>query len=66
MALARARFRPALIITYLGRWNAARREEGLYGEITAAAIDANFKLISDVLGGCERISFTPFRTPTPS
>jgi putative membrane protein len=56
--LAMARYRPAVILTYLGQWVRARKTEGLYGEITAAAFDQNLGILSDVLGGCERLANT--------
>ena len=54
-----ARYRPAVILRILGEWIAKRKEECLYGEITAAAIDHNLNRLSDVLGGCERLANTP-------
>jgi ion channel-forming bestrophin family protein len=54
-----ARYRPAVILRILGEWVAERKTEGLYGEITAAAIDHNLGGLSDVLGGCERLASTP-------
>ena len=57
------RYRPAVLLTSLGRWVAARSREGRYGEITAAAFDHNLNGLSDVLGGCERLAGTPLPYP---
>jgi len=56
--LASMRYRPAALLACLGDWVRVRKIEGLYGEITAAAIDQNLGSLSDVLGGCERLANT--------
>jgi len=58
-----ARFRPVLILTALGQWVVEGMRQGNYGEITAAAFDSNLNGLSDVLGGCERLSNTPLPYP---
>jgi len=56
--LAGLRYRPAMILAWLGQWVRERKNEGLFGEITAAAFDQNLSILSDVLGGCERLANT--------
>ncbi len=58
-----ARYRPAILLTSLGRWVTARSREGRYGEMTATAFDHNLNGLSDVLGGCERLAGTPLPYP---
>jgi len=57
--LAAARYRPTLILLWLGQWVADGKRQGRYGEITAAAMDSNLSALSDILGGCERLAHTP-------
>jgi ion channel-forming bestrophin family protein len=58
-----ARYRPAVLLIHLGKWVSERKQEGEYGEITAAAFDRNLGGLSDVLGGCERLANTPLPYP---
>ncbi|MEG9437379.1 hypothetical protein JAO29_14575 [Edaphobacter sp. HDX4] len=53
------RLKPAVITVYIGRWIAARRKEGQIGEFTAAMMDQTTGILSDTIGGCERIANTP-------
>jgi putative membrane protein len=57
--LAAARYRPTLILLWLGQWVAEGKRQGRYGEITAAAMDSNLNALSDILGSCERLAHTP-------
>jgi putative membrane protein len=57
--LATVRYRPSLILVWLGQWVAEGKRQGRYGEITAAAMDSNLNALSDILGGCERLAHTP-------
>jgi putative membrane protein len=57
--LATSRYRPSLILLWLGQWVAEGKRQGCYGEITAAAMDSNLNALSDILGGCERLAHTP-------
>jgi len=57
--LAAARYRPTLILLWLGLWVAEGKRQGRYGEITAAAMDSNLNALSDILGSCERLAHTP-------
>lgn len=54
-----AQYRPAQLMGMMGEWVAARRREGRFGEIIAAAFDRNLDELSDVIGGCERLLNTP-------
>jgi putative membrane protein len=54
-----ARYRPAIVLVMLGKWVVERKREGVYGEITATALDHNLNHMSEVLGGCERLANTP-------
>lgn len=59
LQLAQARYRPSLILVWLGQWIAEGKRQERYGEITAAAMDSNLSALSDILGGCERLAHTP-------
>jgi ion channel-forming bestrophin family protein len=63
--IAATRYRPSMILLLLGEWMAKRQREGRFGEMIATAIDRNLHGLSDVLGGCERISSTPLPYPYP-
>jgi ion channel-forming bestrophin family protein len=63
--IAATRYRPSTILLLLGEWMAKRQREGRFGEMIATAIDRNLHGLSDVLGGCERISSTPLPYPYP-
>lgn len=63
--IAATHYRPSTILLLLGEWVARRQREGYFGEMIAVAIDHNLHGLSDVLGGCERISSTPLPYPYP-
>ena len=58
-----ARYRPAMLLKLMGNWVSMRMQEGLFGEISAVAMDANLNHVSDVLGACERLANTPLPYP---
>lgn len=53
-----ARFKPAMILLWLGELAHQMRAEGR-SDIEWQAIDRNLNTLSEILGGCERISTTP-------
>ncbi len=53
------RFRPALILAWLGREAQRLQREGRLSELQWHALDRNLNTLSEVLGGCERIATTP-------
>ncbi|KAA3436362.1 bestrophin family protein [Rufibacter hautae] len=57
--LAKARFKPILLLKELGMWVQAGKEAGRIDSITQAAIDHNLNQLSNIVGGCERIASTP-------
>jgi ion channel-forming bestrophin family protein len=57
--LAMARFRPALILLWLGEWVGARRREGTLDGYGVLAMEQNLNGLADVIGGCERLASTP-------
>ncbi|VXB65431.1 conserved membrane hypothetical protein [Burkholderia sp. 8Y] len=57
--VAAATYRPALILLSLGEWVAERRREGAIDGYAMLAIQHNLNVLSDVIGGCERIAATP-------
>lgn len=57
--LARAQFRPALILLHIGREMADLRRSGKIDPILVAAMERHLDALSDVLGACERLAGTP-------
>ncbi|MDR5778726.1 bestrophin family ion channel [Caballeronia sp. LZ065] len=57
--LAAATFRPALIMLWLGEWVAQRQREGALDGYAVLALQHNLNVLSDVIGGCERLASTP-------
>ncbi|WP_181304470.1 bestrophin family protein [Rufibacter sp. XAAS-G3-1] len=57
--LAKARFKPILLLKEMGMWVQAGKEAGRIDSITQAAIDHNLNQLSGIVGGCERIASTP-------
>ncbi|SAK50637.1 Bestrophin, RFP-TM, chloride channel [Caballeronia hypogeia] len=57
--VAAAKYRPALILVWLGEWVAQRRRENAIDGYALLAIEHNLNALSDVIGGCERIAATP-------
>ena len=57
--VAAAKYRPALIMLWLGEWVAERRRAGAIDGYALLALQHNLNALSDVIGGCERIATTP-------
>lgn len=57
--VAAADHRPAKVILALGQWVAKLRHAGRLSEILVTSFDDNLDRLSEVQGGCERISSTP-------
>ncbi len=57
--LAKARFKPILLLREMGTWVQTGKEAGRIDSITQAAIDHNLNQLSNIVGGCERIASTP-------
>ncbi|UTH76344.1 bestrophin family protein [Chromobacterium sp. IIBBL 290-4] len=53
------RFRPALILAWLGAEIQRWQREGRISELQWHALDRNLNTLSEILGGCERIATTP-------
>lgn len=54
-----ARYAPALVLLWLGRWLAERREAEHLQPILAPSLEQSLAGLSATLGGCERIASTP-------
>lgn len=54
-----ARYAPALVLLWLGRWLAERRDAGQLQPILAQSLEQSLDGLSAALGGCERIASTP-------
>ena len=54
-----ARYAPALVLLWLGRWLAERRNAGQLQPILAQSLEQSLDGLSAALGGCERIASTP-------
>jgi len=57
--VADARFRPAVLLLWLGEWTAARAREGSLDGYAVMAMEQNLNELSSVIGGCERLATTP-------
>jgi putative membrane protein len=54
-----AKFRPALLLLWLGEWTGARSREGSLDGYGVLAMEQNLNELSGVIGGCERLATTP-------
>ena len=54
-----AKYKPIIIMKQMGIWVQKAKEDGLMDSITQVAFDESFSKLSDIVGGCERISSTP-------
>lgn len=52
-------FKPIMILKELGIWVKNAKRDGKLDSITQIAFDENLNKLSDIIGGCERISSTP-------
>lgn len=52
-------FKPIMILKELGVWVNKAKITGRIDSITQASFDVNLNKLSDIIGGCERISSTP-------
>ncbi|RNI25997.1 bestrophin family protein [Rufibacter latericius] len=57
--LAKAQFKPILLLLELSNWVQASKEASRIDSITQAAFDHNLNQLSNIVGGCERIASTP-------
>lgn len=57
--LNEAHFKPIIILRELGNWVKRAKKEGKLDSITQLAFEENLNKLSDIVGGCERISSTP-------
>ena len=57
--LARARYRPAMLLLMAGRWVGERRRDGTLPAPLVPALEAPLGRLTEALGGCERIASTP-------
>ncbi|WP_285544435.1 bestrophin family protein [Dyadobacter frigoris] len=58
-SLENIKFKPNIILQELGQWIYRNKKENKMDSIVQVAIDSNLNRLSDILGGCERISNTP-------
>lgn len=58
-----SRFRPSMILHEMGQWLKQQKAQGNADSITLMTFDKNLNDLSDILGGCERISNTPIPYP---
>jgi putative membrane protein len=54
-----ARFRPAVLLLWMGEWLREQRQAGLAESVLVEAMERPLSGLTDVLGGCERIAGTP-------
>lgn len=52
-------FKPIIILRELGNWIKRAKKEGKLDSIGQMAFEENLNKLSDIVGGCERISSTP-------
>jgi putative membrane protein len=53
------KYRPALLMLWLGEWTRARSREATLDGYGVLAMEQNLNEISGVIGGCERLATTP-------
>lgn len=58
-SLENKKFKPNIILQELGQWIYRNKKENKIDSIVQVAMDNNLNRLSDILGGCERISNTP-------
>lgn len=58
-ALATARFKPTMILLWLGQWLQGLRRDGHLDPLLAQAMERPLAGLNDALGGCERIAGNP-------
>jgi putative membrane protein len=58
-AVQSATFKPMRLLLELSRWVQQSRDIGQLDTTTQLAFDHNFNLLSDIVGGCERLAGTP-------
>ena len=54
-----ARYKPILLVKELGHWLQTVKHRGQLDSLAQQSIDTNLNLLTDVIGGCERIANTP-------
>jgi putative membrane protein len=54
-----ARFPPAMVLLWLGRWIHERRDAGALEPVQVLSLEESLDRLSAALGGCERIAGTP-------
>ncbi|MEV8470175.1 bestrophin family ion channel [Ralstonia sp. UNC404CL21Col] len=54
-----ARYRPIVLVQWLGEWVQRRTQAGALDGVAALAFDRNLNALSNSIGGCERIAGTP-------
>lgn len=59
LKLQPAVYKPIIIMKEMGEWVQKAKKEGRIDTIVQTAFDENFNKLSDIVGGCERISSTP-------
>lgn len=64
--LSLGRYKPVIILKAMGIWVQKKRREGSVEAMAQLAFEENFNKLSDMVGGCERIARTPYRTHTVS
>ncbi|KAA5547436.1 bestrophin family protein [Adhaeribacter rhizoryzae] len=62
-AVGQHQYKPIRLLKELGFWVRQAKEEGRIDAITQTAFDHNFNVLSDIVGGCERILGTPIPYP---
>jgi len=63
VAVSQHQYKPIRLLKELGFWVRHAKEEGRIDAITQTAFDHNFNVLSDIVGGCERILGTPIPYP---
>ncbi len=57
--VAKANYKPAIILNLLGEWVQAAKNSNRIDSIQQSRFDENLDKLADILGGCERIQSTP-------
>ena len=57
--VSEAKYKPIILTKLMGQWIQKARQENIIDSIQQARFDENLNALTDIVGGCERITSTP-------